>query len=176
MRTATLVFKCLFGAYILYILYVLAVAYYPGERPANPPFLLFVMDTINLFIHEAGHLFMKPFGTMITVLGGSAVQVLLPLALLVVTWLQNPRQAPYPAFWVGESMINVSVYIADAPYRKLKLIASGLKHDWNWLLSGNLDAAEPLSVIVYVIGMLLCIGAFGGFLTFAIMRYRESAS
>jgi hypothetical protein len=176
MRTATLIFKCLLGAYILYILYVLAVDYSPGEHPVNPPFLLFVMDTINLFIHEAGHLFMKPFGMVIYMLGGSAVQVLLPLALLVVTWLQQPRQTPYPAFWVGESMINVSVYIADAPYRKLKLIAPGLKHDWNWLLSDNLEAAEPLSVIVYAIGMLLCVGSFAGFLAFAVMEYRESAS
>ena len=175
MRTASLVFKSLIGLYILYILYVLATAYAPGERPSNPPFLLFVMDTINLFIHEAGHFFMKPFGQVIYVLGGSAVQVLLPLALLVVTWMQRGRQAPYPAFWTGESMINVSVYIADAPERRLKLIASGLKHDWHWLLSDNLEAAEPLAVIVYSIGMLLCVGALAAFLVFAVIDYRESS-
>lgn len=176
MRTVALVFKLLVGAYILYVLFVLATAYAPGERPANPPFLLFVMDTINLFIHEAGHLFMKPFGQVIYVLGGSLVQVILPVALLVVTWMQRGQQAPYPAFWAGESMINVSVYIADAPERKLKLIAPGLKHDWYWLLSDNLEAAEPLAVIVYAVGMLLCVGAFVAFMFFAVTDYRTSGA
>ena len=174
MRTVALVFKLLAGVYILYVLYVLATAYAPGDRPTNPPFLLFVMDTVNLFIHEAGHLFMKPFGQVIYVLGGSLVQIILPVALLVVTWMQRARQTPYPAFWAGESMINVSVYIADAPERKLKLIAPGLKHDWYWLLSDNLEAAEPLAVIVYAVGMMLCVGALAAFIFFAITDYRAS--
>ena len=175
MRTAVLILRCLVGVYFLYILFVLATVYAPGERPSNPPFLLFVMDTINLFIHEAGHFFMKPFGRFVYVLGGSLVQVLLPLALLVVTWRQDVRQAPPVAFWVGESMINVSVYIADAPFRKLKLIASGLIHDWNWLLSGSLEAAEPLSIIVYGLGFLLCVAALVGFVFWSVMAYREAA-
>jgi hypothetical protein len=76
-------------------------------------------------------------------------------------------------FWAGESMINVSVYIADAPFRKLKLIASGLIHDWNWLLSDNLEAAEPLSIIVYGLGYFLCVAALVGFLVWSVMAFRE---
>jgi hypothetical protein len=174
MRTAVLILRCLVGVYFLYILFVLATVYAPGERPSNAPFLLFVMDTINLFIHEAGHFFLKPFGRFIHVLGGSLMQVLLPLALLVVTWRQDVRQTPPVAFWVGESMINVSVYIADAPFRKLKLIASGLIHDWNWLLSGNLEAAEPLSIIVYGLGFFLCVASLVGFVVWSVMAYREA--
>ncbi len=175
MRTALLALKILVGAYILYILYVLATAYAPGERPTNPPLFLFILDTINLFIHEAGHFFTIPFGQVIYVLGGSLVQVALPAALLVVTLMQQAHQAPYSAFWVGESMINVSVYIADAPYRKLHLIGRGTKHDWHWLLSNNLEAAEPLSVIVYVVGMGICIGSLVAFLTFAVSDYRNAS-
>jgi hypothetical protein len=176
MRTAVLIFRSLVGVYVIYILYILATLYAPGARPSNPPFLLFVMDTINLFIHEAGHFFMRPFGRFIHVLGGSLVQVLLPLALLIVTWRKDIRQTPPVAFWVGESMINVSVYIADAPYRKLKLIASGLIHDWWWLLSDDLEAAEPLSVIVYGLGYFLCVAALVGFLVWAVMAYKEAAA
>jgi hypothetical protein len=175
MRTLTLVLKCLVAVYVVKILYVLAIRYAPGDHPYDPPFLLFVMDTINLYIHEAGHLFTRPFGRFICVLGGSATQVLLPLALLIVTWRKDIRQTPAVAFWVGESMINVSVYIADAPYRKLKLIASGLTHDWWWLLDGDRDIAEPLSWFVYGTGYLLCLAAVGAFLVWAVMAYREAA-
>lgn len=135
--------------------------------------MLFVLDTINLFIHEAGHFFLKPFGRVLYVLGGSLVQVLLPLALLVVTWKADLRQVPPVAFWVGESMINVSVYIADAPFRKLKLIGRGLTHDWAWLLRENLEAAEPLSWIVYSGGFLVCTAAVAGFIIWAVVAHRE---
>ena len=176
MRTAVLILRCLVGVYFIYLLYILATMYAPVARPFNPPFLLFVMDTTNLFIHEAGHFFLRPFGRFIHVLGGSLVQVLLPLALLVVTWRKDIRQTPPVAFWVGESMINVSVYIADAPYRKLKLIASGLIHDWWWLLRDDLEAAEPLSIIVYGVGYLLCVAAVVGFFVWAVMAYRDPAA
>ncbi len=175
MRTIALIGKCLVAAYFLHVLYVLAVRYAPGDRPYDPPFVLFLLDTIDLYIHEAGHLFTRPFGQFICVLGGSATQVLLPLALLVVTWRKDIRQTPPVAFWVGESMINVSVYIADAPYRKLRLIASGLIHDWWWLLNGDPDLAEPLSWTVYGIGYLLCTAAIAGFVVWAVIAYREAA-
>jgi hypothetical protein len=132
------------------------------------------MDTVNLFIHEAGHLFLRPFGMFIHVLGGSLVQVALPLALLVVTWRQNIGQIGYAGFWVGESMINVSVYIQDAPVRKLRLIAKGLIHDWAWLLSGNLELAAPLAAVVYWTGILLCGASIGALVVFAVHAYRES--
>lgn len=176
MRTFLLVVKLLIAAYAVSLLVVLATDYAPGQRPSSPPFVLFVLDTINLFIHEAGHLFARPFGRVVHVLGGSLFQVLLPLALLVVTWRQNVRQVPPVAFWVGESMINVSVYIADAPHKKLRLIAQGLTHDWNWLLSDSLEAAEPLAEIVYGIGMLACSGAVVAFVVFAIQKFRSPVS
>jgi hypothetical protein len=78
------------------------------------------------------------------------------------------------AFWVGESMINVSVYIADAPYRKLRLIASGLIHDWWWLLDGDAGIAGPLSWAVYGVGYLLCTGAVVAFVVWAVIAFREA--
>src|SRR5512142_68781 len=129
---------------LAYLTLFIVTAYDPAAGNYHPPFLLWMLDTLNLFIHEAGHFFMRPFGMWMYVFGGSFVQVLLPLLLLVVTWRQKPWQAPLPAFWLGESMVNVSVYISDAPVRKLHLIAGGLIHDWHWLLENNLEAAEPL--------------------------------
>ena len=122
----------------------------------NPPFALFVLDTVNLFIHEAGHLFFKPFGMTIYILGGSVFQVLLPLTLAVVTARQNILQVGWPAFWTGESLVNVSAYILDAPYR-----------------NGDADVSEPLGQLVFWTGILLCAASIGAGVWAAIKTYRE---
>ena len=163
----------LFWLYVGYLTIFLMTSYAPGLPGYNPPFVLFVLDTINLFIHEAGHLFLRPFGMWMHIIGGSVFQVALPAALVVVTARQNLHQIGLPGFWVGESMVNVSVYIRDAPYRQLKLIAKGLIHDWNWLLSDNLEAAEPLADIVMVIGILVCVASVGAGIGFLIHGYLQ---
>ena len=48
------------------------------------------------------------------------------------------------------------------------------KHDWNWLLSDNLEAAGPLSTAVFGLGILLSLLAAGGGIYFAIRSYREA--
>ena len=156
MKYAVLTLKILLLSYLSYLLYFLMTAYDPASSGYRPPFVIFVLDTINLFIHEAGHFILKPFGMSVHVIGGSLFQILLPLALAIVTWRQNADQIVYPGFWLGENLVNVSVYIGDAPYKQLRLIARGLIHDWNWLLSGNMEMAEPLSDTVFVAGLIVC--------------------
>jgi hypothetical protein len=107
------------------------------------------------------------------IIAGSLFQVLLPLALLIVTWRQNIAQIGYPGFWVGQSLVNVSVYIKDAPYKQLKLIAKGLIHDWNWLLSEELEAAEPLGDIVFLLGITTCTLSLGGGIYFAVRAFKQ---
>jgi hypothetical protein len=174
MKYAALALKLLVLSYLAYLLFFLATGYEPALAGYRPPFVIFVIDTINLFIHEAGHFFLKPFGMLIHIIGGSLFQILLPLALLIVTWRQDVRQISYAGFWLGESFINVSVYIKDAPFRQLKLIARGLIHDWSWLLSGNLEAAELLGQVVFVVGLLVCAGSVGAGIVFAIQKFREA--
>jgi len=107
------------------------------------------------------------------VLGGSLFQCLLPLALLIVTWRQHRDHIIYAGFWCGENMVNVSAYIRDAPFRQLTLIAKGLIHDWNWLLAGNLEAAEPLGLTVYWCGIALCTASVLSGAWTAICRFIE---
>lgn len=172
MKIIILSIKLLIFAYLGYLLYFFIDGYNPASYPYKPPFAIFVLDLVNLFIHEAGHFFFKIFGRWVYFLGGSLFQVLLPLALVIVTWRQNVWNVSYAAFWLGESLINVSVYIQDAPFRKLRLIAKGLIHDWNWLLSGNLELAEPLGLAVYYIGIIICFAAIVAGITFAIISYK----
>ena len=173
MQKAISVLKLLVIAYCGYLCYFLLTGYEPAQPGYSPPFALWVLDTINLFIHEAGHLFFKILGQWLYILGGSLVQVLLPLALLVVVWRGNVSQIWYPGFWLGESMVNVSVYIKDAPYRRLKLLAQGLIHDWNWLLNGDQGSAEFLGGTVYWLGVLICAAALGAGVCYAVRDFRE---
>ena len=174
MNTITLILKLALVLLLCYLLLFLLTGYDPSSSAFTPPFVLWVMDTVNLFIHEAGHFFLKPFGMFLHILGGSLVQVGLPAALLLVTWRQNWAHAGYAAFWVGQSLVNVSVYIQDAPVRKLRLIARGLIHDWAWLLNGRLELAAPLAAVVYWTGILVCGASVGLLVVAAINAYRES--
>ena len=174
MRYAALSFKLIFFAFCSYLFIFMLFSYDPASREFQPPFAIFVLDTINLFIHEAGHLFLRPFGMWMHMIGGSFMQCFLPFALLVVTWRQKPEQIAYPALWLGENLVNVSVYIRDAPFKHLRLIAQGLIHDWNWLLSGNLDWAEPLGLTVFISGILLSGSAIVYGVYSAILVYRDT--
>jgi hypothetical protein len=172
MSTLFLTLKLLVYLYLTYLLYYLIVEYTPS-RPA--PFAIFVIDTIDLFIHEAGHFFTKIFGQFIYILGGSLFQILIPALLVFATWRQQASHIAWPGFWLGENFINVSIYIRDAPYRHLRLIARGLIHDWNWLLSGNLEAAEPLADIVFIAGILTCAASIAAGIYYAIRTFREDS-
>jgi hypothetical protein len=176
MRYALLAIKLVIFAYLAYLLYVLATGYEPQSTINRPPFVIFILDTIDLFIHEAGHFFLRPFGMFIYILGGSLVQCLLPLALALVTWRQNVTQLVYPGFWLGENLVNVSVYIKDAPYKQLRLLARGLIHDWNWLLADNLDSAEPIGEIVFILGLLVCFASIGAGVFFAVQKFRDAVA
>src|SRR3982751_3943695 len=74
-----------------------------------------LIDGVNLVIHEAGHLFFRPFGEFMMIAGGSLFQVIMP-ALFVGYFLYQHQfySAAVVLFWVGESVLNVSVYAGDA--------------------------------------------------------------
>ncbi len=166
--------------FLLLILCYLFVFMLTTDGPAapayRPPFLLWILDTINLFIHEAGHFFLRPFGMFIYILGGSLVQCAIPLALLIVTWRQNHQNVAWSGFWLGENLVNVSYYITDAPFRKLKLLAGGLIHDWGYLLAGNTELGLPIGAFVYWVGMITCTVSIIAGVIFAVQSYRAETN
>jgi hypothetical protein len=173
MKLVLLILKLLGLCLLGYLLIFILTTEGPAAGGYRPPFILWILDTINLFIHEAGHFFTRPFGQFIYILGGSLVQCLIPLAMIIATWRQNVGQIVWPGFWLGENMVNVSYYIQDAPYKQLKLIAKGLIHDWNWILSGNEDLAEPLGATVWWGGIIVCVVSIGAGVWFAVQEFRE---
>jgi hypothetical protein len=134
------------------------------------------MHLINLPFHEAGHIFFGIFGRFMAVLGGSLMQVLVPLicllALLIKT--RDTFGAAVCLWWMGESMMDLAPYINDA--RDLKLLLLGGVtgrdvddyHDWEFILreTGLLRYDHMFAKTVYFIGtvLMVCTFLWAGFL------------
>jgi hypothetical protein len=113
---------------------------------AYDPHQWHLIDGVNLVIHEAGHLIFRPFGEFMTIAGGSLFQVVMPALFVGYFWYQRKYySAAMVLFWVGESILNVSVYAGDSIALQLPLLGGpDSMHDWNYLLSSlNLLQATP---------------------------------
>jgi hypothetical protein len=118
------------------------------------------VDWVNVPFHEAGHVFLGVCGSTLHFLGGTILQLAVP-ALLVWYFLARRREAFGSAcclWWVGESLNNASIYMADARDLALPLIAGG-EHDWNELFFrfGVLDEPSVVAIsrTTHVVAALL---------------------
>ncbi len=146
---------------VAYFSWYLATDYQTFQGRAHMPFILWVIDTIDLFIHEGGHFFFGFMGRLIYFMGGSLMQVVLPSLAIWVFLKSGFRTLIGTLYWLGQNLVNVSVYIGDAPYRRLPLISDSAIHDWNWIFNhiGDMGLAEPVSTVVFVLGLISCAGA-----------------
>ena len=95
----------------------------------------------NLVFHEAGPLIFSPLGQFMTVVGGSLMQVLVPVvAAAAFTRQHQPFGAAICAWWAGQNLVDLAPYIADA--RALELVLLGGRtgaevegHDWEFILT-----------------------------------------
>jgi len=140
------------------LLFVWSLALARAERPY--PFI----DWVNLAFHEAGHLFLRPFGQTLHILGGTLMQLFVP-ALLVGYFLlkqEKPFSSAICLWWFGENFINISVYMADARDLKLALVGGG-EHDWTQLFyQFGLLGPEPVARIAagtHHLGVLVMLAA-----------------
>jgi hypothetical protein len=92
------------------------------------------LDLVNLAFHEAGHMFLIPFGETAHFLGGTLGQLAVPAGLSgnFLIKRRQPFAAAVCAWWTGENLVNISVYMADARTLGLDLVGGG-EHDWNTL-------------------------------------------
>lgn len=116
---------------------------------------------MNLAFHEAGHLFLIPFGSTLHYLGGTLGQLAVP-ALLGGCFLLRPPTRPlgaaFCAWWTGENFVNISVYMADARDLALPLVGGG-DHDWNELfyrfgLLGT-DSVRTVAALTHHLGVVV---------------------
>jgi hypothetical protein len=156
---------CKLGVYgfLIYFFYQAATTFAEYRPGQSWPFLLSIFRTFTFLpIHEAGHLLFVLFGRTLNILGGSFWQVMFPLLWFLIALRQRSHVAPFALFWVGENLLDVSLYMRDAPFRALPLLgghSSG--HDWYNLLSdwNMMDSAATLADATYYSGLVMCTGA-----------------
>ena len=111
-------------------------------------------------IHEAGHSIFIFFGQMMSMLGGTIFQLLIPVSISLYFLLRKDYFSfAFTLFWIGDNLFNISTYIKDARAMNLPLLVTGSIHDWNWLLSewGLLELDQTIGGFVYRLGTLALI-------------------
>jgi hypothetical protein len=124
--------------------------------------VLWFIHLVDLVFHEAGHPIFGLFGRFMGALGGSLNQVLIPAVCTgSFLWRGQLAAAAVTLFWTGESLVDVAIYVADGRDMKLPLLAEGLTHDWNWILSelSLRNQAEPIGRAVFGLGVLVLLAA-----------------
>ena len=143
------------------------------------------LHLISLPFHEAGHVLFAPFGDLMTSLGGSLAQVVVPLVCLVafLTTSRNPFGAAVMCWWAGENLLDVAMYANDA--RSLQLVLLGGHtgaevegHDWEHILqlTGLLHRDHQIAQAMQAAGALLMVVAIAWGLVVALRSNRDEPS
>ncbi len=96
---------------------------------------LWLLNGIDLFIHEAGHPILGLFGwRFLMVAGGTIFQLAFPIAFASHFYKDGqPRSGDACVGWLGQSFLHIGIYAADARAQELPLVGGG-EHDWTYLL------------------------------------------
>jgi hypothetical protein len=139
------------------------------------------MHNILLPIHEAGHVFLMPFGEFMTILGGSLFQLALPFGIAVAFVLKNRDNfaAALGLWWTGVSLLDLSPYIYDSLHPQLTMLGGHTgedgPHDWIYLLGvfGQIPRSQHWGAVAHTLGTLIAITAL---LWAALVLYRQRGS
>ncbi len=125
-----------------------------------------LLDHFNLLIHEGGHGVFSIFPKFIYTLGGTLMQIILPLIFLYY-FFSNQKKigVQLSLLWLGQNFFNIGVYAGDAIERKIPLLGGNkVYHDWTYMLQEVnllLHAKEVgyfffgLGVVVFIVALLV---------------------
>jgi hypothetical protein len=128
------------------------------------------LHLVNLPFHEFGHLLFRPFGELMTSLGGTLGQLLMPAICLWVLLVRtrDPFGASVALWWLGENFLDIAPYINDARAGELPLLGGNTGqsapygfHDWQFILgeTGLLHLDQTLAGTSHLIGSLIMLAA-----------------
>jgi hypothetical protein len=115
---------------------------------------------ITLAFHEMGHIVFSPLGRTLMFLGGSILQLLIPLAAALYLLL---RQRDWFGLsvglsWLATSLFELAVYVDDANRGNLALVgfSDQPEHDWDVLLTQwhVLNHAQTFAAVIKGAGAL----------------------
>jgi hypothetical protein len=159
------------GRAVVYVVFFLWGISFLRMPVASPDQMESFMHLVNTPFHEAGHMILMPLGwDFLTSLGGSLGQIAFPLIVTIALLWKNrdPFGASIGLWWVGQSLMDLAPYIADARALQLMLLGGGTGreiegHDWEAILSylGWLRYDITLARLAHVSGWLLMVTALG---------------
>lgn len=163
-----LIFAAILSIYFLWI----------ALTPMNGSFL----DLVDLPIHEFGHLLFRPLGEFMMIAGGSLFQIIMPAIFVgYFWWNEKYYSAAIVLFWVGQSILNVFIYAADAVVMQLVLTSGftgteGSFHDWNYLLTstGLINSTKTVANFIRLLGTLTILAAGIGAIYYSIYPQKET--
>ena len=112
-------------------------------------------------IHEAGHVVFMLFGYFLRILGGTLLQLLVPIIFVGYFFIKKQNfSASIILYWLAINLYNVSVYAGDALKMQLPLLTGDRdSHDWNQILFtlGWLRHTEFISHFILGLGLVVLI-------------------
>lgn len=118
----------------------------------------YMLSSVDLVFHEAGHTITFFLPDIVSVMAGSLLQVIIPLGLFVYFFIKDIRfGAALMLFWFGQSVVGVSIYVRDAIAMQLPLLGGeAVIHDWNYLLAafGVLEHTKTIADMMYGLGLV----------------------
>jgi len=133
----------------------LLAGYILWQHYFTPDQWVFLLDNTNLAIHEAGHPIVGLLMPGLAVYGGTLFQLLFPAMFAGHFWRQRHALGWSVAMvWLGESLLNVGRYMADARAHELPLVGGG-DHDWTEIFSrwGVLGRDTGIAGMTRLIGL-----------------------
>jgi hypothetical protein len=122
-----------------------------------------LLDSLNLVFHESGHPLFSIFGETIGFMGGTLMQLIIPLVVLGACWGKRQTVAiGLAGVWFFQNFLNIARYMADARAQELPLVGGG-EHDWatlfgQWGLLARDTAIAGVVKALGWIGMVVCLG------------------
>ena len=101
---------------------------FTGARP-------WIISSLNILFHEAGHWIFFVFGEFMYVLGGTLGEILVPSTIIIhFCWRQHILGQVFGWWWLSTALYSISIYVSDARAQVLPLIGGPGGHDWLYIL------------------------------------------
>lgn len=120
-----------------------------------------ILDSANLALHEAGHPLIGLFSDRLMVYGGTIFQLVFPLTVAIhFSRQREPAGFVIGLVWLGENLLNIARYMADARAQELPLVGGG-EHDWTEIFLRWGVLAKDLRIAGFTrwLGYALMVGA-----------------